>query len=145
MSCASLAITAFGLLTSYHTLCLAERYTILAVHTMSCALLANMIPLLPAIQCLVPLWLKLLLPAKYLMPYWFFQLQMSCAFVAKTAFAGYAISCVILLLYWCLAWQCPVPVGTTFSGNQITTYLDMTLRCLQLSQSCSMVCQRCVT
>ena len=116
--------------------------------------------LLPATQCLVPLWPKLLLPAmQYLVPYCFCQLRMSRAFVAETAFSGYAMSCAIRydhfcqllmscafmakttllttrclamscalchtffspLLYWCLAWQCSVPVGATFAGNQITT------------------------
>ena len=47
---------------------------------------------------------------------------MTCAFVAKTALACYAMSrasCLCgraffsLLLYWCLARRCPLPVGTT--------------------------------
>jgi hypothetical protein len=44
-------------------------------------------------QYLTPLWPKLILPAsQYLVPYCFRQLRMSHAFVAKTAFAGYAMS-----------------------------------------------------
>ena len=69
--------------------------TCLAFHTISCALLANMYHclLLPATQCLVPLWPKLLSPAtQYLATTAFAGYAMSRAFVAKTTFAGYAIS-----------------------------------------------------
>jgi len=74
--------------------------------------------LLPATQCLVPLWPKLLLPAtQYLDRFW--QLLTSCAFMAKSALL--AMRCHTMsrnvsrslfsqLPYWCLARRCPVPV-----------------------------------